>query len=73
MNHRRKITLDPKHTVHFLRHTMKGRLLRAKVDKQTQDLLLGHASKSEGDRYGGEDDRLAAVAGALRAVAELVA
>lgn len=71
MKHLRKLTSDPKHTVHSLRHTMKGRLLRAGVGKQVQDLLLGHAGQGEGERYGSEADRLAVVEKALRAVAEL--
>ena len=71
MLHLRKITEDPKHTVHSLRHTMKGRLLRAGVGKQAQDLLLGHAGAGEGERYGSEADRLVVVEGALRAVEAL--
>ncbi len=71
MKHLRKLTSDPKHTVHSLRHTMKGRLLRAGVGKQAQDLLLGHAGQGEGERYGSEADRLAVVEKALRAVEAL--
>jgi integrase len=71
MLHLRKITKDPKATVHSLRHSMKGRLLRAAVGKQAQDLLLGHAGQGEGERYGSEADRLVVVEKALRAVEAL--
>jgi integrase len=73
MDHLRLITLNPKHVVRSLRHNVKGRLMRAGVGRQAQDLLLGHASKSEGERYSGEADRLVVVAGALRAVDALKA
>lgn len=67
MKHLRTITQEPKHTVHSLRHTMKGRLQRAGVEKTAQDLILGHMTPGEGERYGGEEDRLAvALAGMLK-------
>ncbi len=72
MNHLRKVTKDPKHTVHSLRHNVQGRLLRAGVSEQVQDLVLGHAGKGgEGRRYTGEADRLAVVLAALQAVEAL--
>jgi hypothetical protein len=58
MNHLRKVTPNPKHVVHSLRHGMKDALRLAGVEKTVQDLVLGHASQSIGETYGGEEVRL---------------
>ncbi len=58
MKHLRQITADPKHVVHSLRHSMKDALRLAGVEKTVQDLILGHASPSIGETYGGEEARL---------------
>ena len=70
MKYVRKVTQDPRHTVHSLRHTMKARLRKAGVEKTTQDLILGHMAPSEGERYGGEEDRLTVAFAGMRKVAE---
>ncbi len=67
MKHIRVVTSDPKIGNHSLRHTMKDRLIRARVSQAEQNLLLGHFSKGEGDRYGGPYARLEAVEKALKA------
>jgi integrase len=71
MKHLRAITADPKHVVHSLRHSMKDALRLAGVEKTVQDLILGHASPSEGERYGSEEVRLEVTHGALLKVAEV--
>lgn len=54
MRHVRKVTHDPKHVVHSLRHNMKDRLILAEVASLDQNLILGHAMEGVGDRvYGG--------------------
>lgn len=54
MKHVRRVTDDPKHTVHSLRHNMKDNLNLAEVGTLDQNLILGHALGSVGDRvYGG--------------------
>jgi integrase len=58
MKHLRKVTSNPKHVVHSLRHGMKDALRLAGVEKTVQDLVLGHASPSIGETYGGEGVRL---------------
>lgn len=58
MKHLRKVTPNPKHVVHSLRHGMKDALRLAGVEKTVQDLVLGHASPSIGETYGGEGVRL---------------
>ena len=42
MKHLRKITTNPRHTNHSLRHNMKDLLVAAKVPEQIQNSLLGH-------------------------------
>jgi integrase len=54
----RKVTTNRKHVVHSLRHNMKDALRLAGVSKTDQDLILGHASPSIGETYGGEEVRL---------------
>jgi integrase len=58
MKHLRKVSPNPKHVVHSLRHGMKDALRLAGVEKPLQDLILGHASPSIGETYGGEAVRL---------------
>jgi integrase len=41
-------------TTHCLRHSMKDRLRLASVPRELQEVLLGHGSRSVGDRYGSE-------------------
>lgn len=71
MKHLRAITADPKHVVHSLRHSMKDALRLAGVEKTVQDLILGHASPSIGETYGGEEVRLQVAHRALLKVAEV--
>lgn len=71
MKHLRQITADPKHVVHSLRHSMKDALRLAGVEKTVQDLILGHASPSIGETYGGEEVRLQVAHRALLKVAEV--
>lgn len=66
----REITRDPKHVVHSLRHSMKDALRLAGVEKTVQDLILGHASPSIGETYGGEEVRLQVAYRALQAAHE---
>lgn len=72
MKHLRQITADPKHVVHSLRHSMKDSLRLAGVEKTVQDLILGHASPSIGETYGGEEVRLQVAHRALLKVAEVI-
>lgn len=58
MQHLRKITSNPKHVVHSLRHGMKDALRLAGVEKTVQDLVLGHATPSIRETYRGEGVRL---------------
>lgn len=71
MKHLRQITTDPKHVVHSLRHSMKDALRLAGVEKTVQDLILGHASPSIGETYGGEEVRLHVAHRALLKVVEV--
>ncbi|AZB56678.1 integrase [Cereibacter sphaeroides] len=70
MKHVRKETTNPRHVVHSLRHNMKDSLRLAGVEKTVQDLVLGHASSSIGEIYGGEAARLEVAHRALLKVAE---
>ncbi|RGP37728.1 tyrosine-type recombinase/integrase [Pseudotabrizicola alkalilacus] len=59
MKQLRKVTSDPKHVVHSLRHNMKDRLMVAEVSSLDQNLILGHALGGVGDRvYGGDVAKL---------------
>jgi integrase len=69
MTQLRKFTTNPKHVVHSLRHGMKDALRLAGVEKTVQDLILGHASPSIGETYGGEEVRLQVAHRALLKVA----
>lgn len=54
MKHVRAVTKNPKHVVHSLRHNIKDDLILAEVSSLDQNLILGHALGSVGDRvYGG--------------------
>ena len=66
----RRFTLDKRHTVHSLRHNMKDKLRLAGVDKTIQDLILGHAAPSVGERYGGAEGRLEVAYRAMKRVDE---
>jgi len=64
--HIRRVSKDPKHVVHSLRHNMKDRLRLAEVAQIEQDLILGHALEGIGNRtYGGESARLRATTRAM--------
>lgn len=67
MKHIRRVTVDPRHVVHSLRHNMKDRLIVAEVSSLDQNLILGHALEGVGDRvYGGETAKLRATTRAMR-------
>ncbi len=67
MKHIRRVTTDPKHVVHSLRHNMKDRLVVAEVSSLDQNLILGHALEGVGDRvYVGETAKLRATTRALK-------
>lgn len=73
MKHVRRVTTDPKHTVHSLRHNLKDRLILAEVSSLDQNLILGHALGGVGDRvYGGEVAKLRRTTEAMRAAAGVV-
>ncbi|WP_139327807.1 hypothetical protein [Rhodobacter aestuarii] len=50
---------------------MKDDLRRAGAEKVVQDLILGHASSSVGERYGGEAARLEVAHRAMKAALSL--
>ncbi|WER11019.1 hypothetical protein PUH89_08645 [Rhodobacter capsulatus] len=59
MKHLRQVSADDKHVIHSLRHNMKDRLILAEVSSLDQNLILGHALGSVGDRvYGGDVAKL---------------
>lgn len=63
----RKVTKDPKHVVHSLRHNMKDRLMLAEVSSLDQNLILGHALGGVGDRvYGGDTAKLRVTTRAMK-------
>ncbi len=67
MKHIRKVTADPKHVVHSLRHHMKDLLVEAEVPSLDQNLILGHAVEGVGDAvYGGDMRKLRQTTRALR-------
>ncbi|TPI83483.1 tyrosine-type recombinase/integrase [Mesorhizobium sp. B2-8-9] len=66
--HVRAVVTDPKVTTHSLRHLMKDRLRLAGVSKADQDIVLGHSSGSEGEKYGrGQEAMLEVAQRALKA------
>lgn len=55
MKHVRRVTDDPKHVVHSLRHNMKDNLDLAEVSALDRNLILGWSLGGVGDRvYGGD-------------------
>lgn len=72
MKHVRRVTTDPKHVVHSLRHNMKDRLMLAEVSTLDQNLILGHALGGVGDRvYGGDAAKLRTTTRALQKALEV--
>ena len=66
MKHLRTITSNPKHVIHSLRHRMTDQLRMAYVPKDTEDAILGHASKDISSQvYGGEKAALKLAAEAI--------
>lgn len=67
MKHLRRVTKDPRHVLHSLRHNMKDRLILAEVSQLNQNLILGHALEGVGDRvYGGDLAKLRATTRAMK-------
>ncbi len=67
MKHLRKITTNPRHVNHSLRHNMKDWLVTADVPELVQNLLLGHTLGGEGNTaYGGDRAKLEVTTKALR-------
>lgn len=67
MKHLRKITTNPRHVNHSLRHNMKDWLVTADVPELVQNLLLGHTLKGEGNTaYGGPRAKLVVTTRALK-------
>lgn len=67
MKHVRRVTTDPKHVVHSLRHNMKDALVLAEVSSLDQNLILGHALGGVGDRvYGGSVAKLRVTTKAMK-------
>ena len=63
----RRVTTNPKHVVHSLRHNMKDRLILAEVVSLDQNLILGHALGGIGDNvYGGDVAKLRATTRAMK-------
>ncbi|TGD45054.1 hypothetical protein EEB11_00245 [Pseudotabrizicola sediminis] len=63
----RRVTTNPKHVVHSLRHNMKDRLMLAEVVSLDQNLILGHALGGIGDRvYGGDTAKLRVTTRAMK-------
>jgi integrase len=59
MKHLRAVSDNERHVLHSLRHNMKDRLILAEVSSLDQNLILGHALGSVGDRvYGGSVAKL---------------
>ncbi|SMR83291.1 Phage integrase family protein [Aliiroseovarius halocynthiae] len=72
MKHLRKVTTNPRHTNHSLRHSMKDWLREAGVPTLEQNLILGHTLGGEGDTaYGGELAKLRVTHKALLKVSDL--
>ncbi|TCA20852.1 tyrosine-type recombinase/integrase [Rhizobium leguminosarum] len=66
MKNLRKVVVDPKVTVHSLRHNMQDRMIRAGVDAHDRCLILGHAVTGEANRYGSDEARLVATTKAMK-------
>lgn len=67
MKHVRGVTDNPKVVVHSLRHRMEDKMILAGVSDYDRNLVLGHSSGGMGDKYGGLDARMEAMAHALKA------
>ena len=66
MKHVRKVTANPRHVVHSLRHNLKDVLIEAEIPTLEQNLILGHVLGGVGDRvYGGAPAKLRATKRAL--------
>ena len=69
MKYVRRVTEDPAHAVHSLRHNMKDRLILAEASEMEQNLILGHSLGGVGNRaYGGDRAKLKAITKAMRRV-----
>nr|WP_254081914.1 tyrosine-type recombinase/integrase [Devosia sp. WQ 349K1] len=67
MKHVRKVTTNPKHVIHSLRHNMKDRLALAQTPELVRNLIMGWSLDSVGDRvYGGEKAKLLETTRAMR-------
>ncbi|ESX47243.1 tyrosine-type recombinase/integrase [Mesorhizobium sp. C416B] len=66
MKHVRTVTDDRKKVVHSLRHNMKDTLRRGDVDRDKQNLILGHTLGGDGESYGGPEARLEDATRAMR-------
>ncbi|RWL81896.1 MAG: integrase [Mesorhizobium sp.] len=66
MKHVRKVVIDPKVTVHSLRHTLKDKLVRTDATEAVQNIILGHSSGAVSEAYGGPEARLEVATRALR-------
>lgn len=67
MKHIRKVTTNPKHVVHSLRHNMKDRLELAQTPELVRNLIMGWSLDSVGNRvYGGETAKLIETTRAMR-------
>ncbi|MER8745532.1 MULTISPECIES: hypothetical protein [unclassified Mesorhizobium] len=66
MKHVRIVTDDRKKVVHSLRHNMKDTLRRGDVDRDKQNLILGHTLGGDGETYGGPEGRLEEATRAMR-------
>ena len=72
LKHLRKLTIDSKITTHSLRHRMTDLLRLAHVPKDTEDAILGHASKDISSQvYGGEKAALKLAAEAIDKALEM--
>ena len=72
MKYVRRVSEDPAHAVHSLRHNMKDRLILAEASELQQNLILGHSLGGVGNRtYGGDKAKLRSITRAIRRAFEL--
>lgn len=72
MKYVRRVSEDPAHAVHSLRHNMKDRLILAEASELQQNLILGHSLGGVGNRtYGGDKAKLRSITRAMRRAFEL--
>ena len=72
MKYVRRVSEDPAHAVHSLRHNMKDRLILAEASEMQQNLILGHSLGGVGNRaYGGDKAKLRSITRAMRRAFEL--